>query len=40
MILSIKQKQFMDMESILVVARGEEGGSGMEGKFGVGRCKL
>ena len=36
MILSIKQKQIMDMENRLVVARGQERGSGMDGEFGVG----
>ena len=28
------------MENRLVVARGEGGGCGMDGEFGVGRCKL
>ena len=28
------------MENILVVAWGEEVGSGMDGKFGIGRCKV
>ena len=37
MILSIKQKQITDMESRLVVAREAGGGSGMDGKSGVGR---
>ena len=40
MILSTKQKQVTDVEGILVAARGEEGGSGMDGEFGVSRCKL
>ena len=30
----------MDIENRLVVAKGEVGGSGMHGEFGVGRCKL
>ena len=38
--LSTEQKQITDMESRLVVANGEAGGSGMDGEFGVGRCKL
>uniref|UniRef100_A0A8D1C571 DUF1725 domain-containing protein n=1 Tax=Sus scrofa TaxID=9823 RepID=A0A8D1C571_PIG len=38
MILSTKQKQIMDMEGRLVVARGAE--SGMGGEFGIGGCKL
>ena len=29
----------MDIENRLVVAKGEEGGSGMDWAFGVGRCK-
>ena len=29
-----------DMENILVVAKGEEGGSGMDWEFRVNRCKL
>ena len=28
------------MENRLVVAKGEEGGRGMDWEFGVGRCKL
>ena len=40
MILSAKQKQIMDMESRLVVAMGERGGSATDGEVGVGRCKL
>ena len=41
-ILSIKQKQIMAKESRLVVAggTGKRGGSGMDGEFGVGGCKL
>ena len=40
MILPIKKKQIVHMESRLVVAGGREGGgSGMDGKFGVSRCK-
>ena len=35
-----KQKWMTDMESRLVVAKGEGGGSGIDWKFGVGRCKL
>ena len=34
MILSIKHKQIMTKESRLVVAKGEGGRSGMDGKFG------
>ena len=30
----------MDMESRLAVARGEEWGSGIDGEFGISRCKL
>ena len=40
MIISTKQKQTRDRESRLVVAKGEGGGSGMDGEFGVGKCKL
>ena len=41
MILPTKQKQITDMESRLVVARGEEKeGSGMEEDLGVGGHKL
>ena len=40
MILSTKQKQIMDMESRLMVAKREGGGNGMNGEFGGGRCKL
>ena len=29
-----------DIENRLVVAKGEEGGSGMDGDLGFGRCKL
>ena len=29
-----------DIEDRLVVAKGERGGSGMDGEFGVGGCKL
>ena len=39
-ILSIKQKQITDMESRLVVAREDGGGSRMDGGFGVRRCQL
>ena len=38
-ILSTKQKWITDMESRLVFARGE-GVSGLDGEFGVSRCKL
>ena len=38
--LSTKQKQITGIENILVVAKGEWGGSGMDGEFGFGRCKL
>ena len=40
MVLFIKQKQIMDMESRLVVAKREQGEGGMDGEFGVSRCKL
>ena len=40
MIPSTKQIQITDMESRLVFASGEEGGSWMDGEFVVGRCKL
>ena len=40
MIQSTKQKQIMDMESRLVFSRSERGKKGMDGEFGVGRCKL
>ena len=30
----------MDMENGLMVAKGQEGGSGMDWEFGVSRCKL
>ena len=40
MVPSTKQKQIMDMESRLVIARGKGGRCGMDGEFGVGRCKL
>ena len=40
MILFTKQKQIMDRESRLMVARGEGGGSGMDRDLGVGRCKI
>ena len=35
--LSTKQKQTCREQTC--VAKGEEGGSGMDGEFGVGRCK-
>ena len=38
LILSAKQKQITDMESRLVVARGQREGNGMDMEFG--RCKL
>ena len=38
--LSKKQKQIVDIENRLVVAKGEEGGGGVDGELGVGRCKL
>ena len=34
------EKKLMGMESRLVVAKGEAGGSGMDWEFGVNRCKL
>ena len=39
-ILSTKQKGLTDMENRLVVAKAEGRRSGMDGEFGVGRCKL
>ena len=36
MILLTKQGQIMDMDSRLVVAKGERGGTGMDREFGVG----
>ena len=30
---------FPEFVSVLVVAKGEGGGSGVDGEFGVGRCK-
>ena len=39
--LSIEQKQtHRHIENRFVVAKGEEGGSGMDGEFGVNRFKL
>jgi len=38
--LSAKQKQITDTGNRLVVAKVEEEGSGMDGEFGVHRCKL
>ena len=40
MIVFTKQKQIMDMENRLVFVRREAGEKGMDGEFGVGRCKL
>ena len=40
MILCTKQKQIMDRESRLMVARGEGGGSGKDRDLGVGRYKI
>ena len=40
MIPSTKQKEITAKKSRLVVARGEGGGRGMDGDFGVGECKL
>ena len=34
------RNRLRDTENRLVVAKGEEGGSGMDGEFGVRRCKL
>ena len=34
------EKKIMDMESRLMVAKGEGVGSGMDWEFGVSRCKL
>ena len=39
-IILTKQKQITDMESRLAAARGQQGGSGMDGEFGVGGYKL
>ena len=33
-------KRLTDMENRFVVAKGEEGGSGMDREFGICRCKL
>ena len=38
--LSTKQKQIMDMEDKLVFAGGRGKSGGIEGEFGVGRCRL
>lgn len=35
MILSTKQKQIMEMENRLVIARGQGGGSGLNGDLGL-----
>ena len=40
MILSTKDRHITDMENRLVFGRGEGGEKGMDGEFGVGRCKL
>ena len=40
MILSTKQRWIRDMESRHVFAGGEGGKKGMNGDFGVARCKL
>ena len=40
MIMSIKQKQIMDMESRLVFASRDGGEKRMDREFGVGGCKL
>ena len=34
------EKKIMDMENRLLVVKGEGRASGMDGEFGVGRCKL
>ena len=34
------EKKIMDLENRLVVAKGEGGGSGMDGELGVNRCRL
>ena len=39
-ILSTKQKQITDLENRLVFAKEKGEGSGMDGEFGVGVCKL
>ena len=33
------KNRLTDIQNRLVVAKGEEGGSGMDREFGVGRCK-
>jgi len=38
--LIYKQKQILDMGNRLIVARGQQGGSGRDWEFGIGRCKL
>ena len=38
--LSTKQKQTHRHGNRLEVAKGDGGGSGVEGEFGIGRCKL
>lgn len=38
--LSTSRNRFTDIENRLVVTKGEGGGSGMNGEFGVSRCKL
>ena len=40
MTLPTKQEQITDMENRFVVARGKEGGRGMDGELRLGRCKL
>ena len=34
------RNKLTDIDIRLVVANGEEGGSGIDGEFGVGRCQL
>ena len=34
------ETRLKDVENRLVVAKGKEGGGGMDREFGVGRCKL
>ena len=34
------ENQLPDIENRLVVAKGEEGGNGIDKEFGINRCKL
>ena len=35
-----KRNRLTDLENRFAIAKGEEGGSGMDKEFGIGRCKL